>query len=50
MNLEHERIFFRGIKIGGLNDPTFDFALVFRGLVPDFLDVAGLPLFEEFLI
>jgi hypothetical protein len=29
MNLEDERIFFRGVEIGRLDDPAFDFTIVF---------------------
>src|SRR4029077_7814420 len=50
VNLKDERIFFRGIEIGRLHDPALNFALVLRGLVSDFFDMAGLLLIEEFLI
>src|SRR5256885_16425701 len=42
VNFENERILFRGVEIRRMNDPALDFALVFRGVVPKFLNMAGL--------
>src|ERR1700730_1468668 len=50
VNLQDQRIFLGGIEIRRGNVPALDFAFVFRRFVPNFFDVTGLFLREEFLV
>src|SRR5216683_1308921 len=50
VDFQDQRIFFGGIEAGRLNDPGLNFALVFGGFVPNFLDMPGNFLLQQFLI
>ena len=40
VDFEYERILPGRVEVGRLDDPALDLAPVFRGLVPDFFDLA----------
>src|SRR6185437_6241676 len=50
VNFEEQRIFFRGVEIGRLDEPAFDFALINGRVEPELLSGAGFFLREQFAI